>query len=421
MSIINKNNFFSPLEIQDVRERENNLFSNFSEKLNYIVSKSKGWRKILTGCKIDEINSRKDLEKLPITKKTSLIDLQKNNLPYAELNTKDCKDFPFMFASPGPIYEPGETGDFWNMASSMYAAGLRKGDLVYNTFSYHLGPAGLMMNNSANFLGCTVLPGGVGNTDLQVATIESLKPNFYLGTPSFLKILLEKIKEKNSEFSCFKNALVGAEAFPKDLREYFSNDYNISPLQMYGTAEVGCIAYETINENNKINEGMVIEENIIIEIVRPGTLEQVSMGEVGEVVVTKINSNYPMIRLATGDLSAIIKEESPCGRTNLRIKGWMGRAEQSTKLKGLFITPNQVGMVLKKFNDILKVRLVIDRKDLLDYAILYCEVKEEVSLDTEIVKSFFKQEFKLNIKVELVSKDTISNDGIVIEDKRNNN
>ena len=190
---------------------------------------------------------------------------------------------------------------------------------------------------------------------------------------------------------------------------------------MYGTAEVGCIAYETINENNKINEGMVIEENIIIEIVRPGTLEQVSMGEVGEVVVTKINSNYPMIRLATGDLSALIKEESPCGRTNLRIKGWMGRAEQSTKLKGLFITPNQVGMVLKKFNDILKVRLVIDRKDLLDYAILYCEVKEEASIDTEIVKSFFKQEFKLNIKVELVSKDTISNDGIVIEDKRNNN
>ena len=212
-----------------------------------------------------------------------------------------------------------------------------------------------------------------------------------------------------------------AEAFPKDLREYFSNYYNLFPLQMYGTAEVGCIAYETINENNKINEGMVIEENIIIEIVRPGTLEQVSMGEVGEVVVTKINSNYPMIRLATGDLSALIKEESPCGRTNLRIKGWMGRAEQSTKLKGLFITPNQVGMVLKKFNDILKVRLVIDRKDLLDYAILYCEVKEEASLDTEIVKSFFKQEFKLNIKVELVSKDTINNDGIVIEDKRNNN
>jgi phenylacetate-CoA ligase len=412
--------FHNDSEIQEPQERENFLFKNFNEKLEFICSKSKGWNEILAGHDIKKIRTREHLKALPITRKSSLTNIQNKNLPYGGLNTKEYYDFPYMFASPGPIYEPGDNGDFWNMASSLFAAGLRKSDIVYNTFSYHLGPAGIMLSNAANQLGCSVIAGGIGNTDLQIETIIKLKPSFYMGTPSFLKIILEKIINKNSSISSFRNALVGAEAFPKELRNYINSTFGISPLQMYGTAEVGCIAYETKDAEDKVNKGMIVEENIILEIVRPGSTEPVINGEVGEVIVTKLNSHYPMIRLATGDLSSIIKESSPCGRTNTRIKGWMGRAEQSTKMKGLFITPIQVNKVTQYFKNIYKVRLVIDRKEMTDFATLQCESNIKDNQFKEKIKEFFKSEFKLNINIQIVEKMTIPNDGIVIEDKRSN-
>ena len=277
-----------------------------------------------------------------------------------------------------------------------------------------------MIGNSANSIGCSVVPGGIGNTDLQIETITSLKPDFYIGTPSFLKIILDKINENKINL-LLKNALVGAEPFPTELRKYFKEKYKLVPLQMYGTAEVGCIAFETKDNSNNVNEGMVVEENIILEIVKPGSNQQVRKGEVGEVVVTKLDSFYPMIRLATGDLSSIIDETSPCGRTNMRIKGWMGRAEQSTKVKGLFITPEQINKITETFNSVIKARLVIHTKDFLDDPVLVCEIKNNTNVSEEEINIFFKSHFKLNIKIKFVKPGKILNDGIVIEDKRINN
>ena len=415
------NNFFNDQETQDPLIREKLLFKDIGLKLKKITEKSVGWKNRLNKVNFEKINTREDFNNIPITRKTSLIEMQKSNFPYAGFNIKDTKEYAYMFASPGPIYEPGEKGDFWNMSSCLYAAGLRKGDLVYNTFSYHLGPAGIMIGNSAINLGCSVLPGGVGNTDLQIETIRAVKPSFYVGTPSFLKIILDKINENNIDVSFLKNALVGAEPFSNDLRKYFREKYKIVPLQMYGTAEVGCIAYESKNKNNEINDGMIVEENIILEIVKPGSNQQVSNGEVGEVVVTKLNNSYPMIRLATGDLSAIIDAPSPCGRTNIRIKGWMGRAEQSTKVKGIFITPEQIHKLTNNFLEISKARLVIESKDFLDDPVLICEVNNRNNIQEEDIKAFFKSQFKLNIRVNFVNEGNIVNDGIIIEDKRNKN
>ena len=414
-------NFFNKNETLDPVMREKFLFKDIGLKLKQIIEKSVGWKKRLNEVDLEKIHTREDLNNIPITRKSSLIELQKANFPYADFNIKDMSEYSYMFASPGPIYEPGEKGDFWNMSSCLYAAGLRKGDLVYNTFSYHLGPAGIMIGNSAINFGCSVLAGGIGNTDLQIETIRAVKPNFYIGTPSFLKIILDKIADKNIDISFLKNALVGAEPFPNDLRKYFKEKYKIVPLQMYGTAEVGCIAYESKDHNYEVNNGMIVEENIILEIVKPGSNQQVKKGEVGEIVVTKLNSSYPMIRLATGDLSAIIDVPSPCGRTNLRIKGWMGRAEQSTKVKGIFITPEQIHKLTSNFTKIVKARFVIESKDFLDDPDLVCEVKDKQSIKKDEIQTFFKSQFKLNTRINFVEKGTIANDGLVIEDKRNNN
>ncbi|MDA9559036.1 AMP-binding protein [Alphaproteobacteria bacterium] len=420
MKTVNES-FYNLNEIQPAQERENLLFKDINKKLDFICNNSEGWKQILSNCDISQIKSRTDLKSLPITRKSNLTAIQNKSLPYGELTTKKYLDFPYMFASPGPIYEPGDNGDFWNMASSLYAAGLREGKKVYNTFSYHLGPAGIMLGNAASQLGCPVIPGGIGNTDLQVETIRKLKPSFYIGTPSFLKIIMEKIRNNNISIPSIKNALVGAEAFPKELRNYLNNSFGICPLQMYGTAEVGCIAYETKDKKDKVNKGMIVEENIILEIVRPGSLKPAVNGEVGEVIITKLNSNYPMLRLATGDLSAIIEEPSPCGRTNTRIVGWMGRAEQSTKVKGLFITPNQLTKITEVFKELFKVRLIIDRKEMVDIATLQCESNVKDHQLEEKIKEFFKSEFKLNTQIQIIEKNKIPNDGIVIEDKRSNN
>ena len=411
------NNFYDDLELRDREKREKVLFDNFSNKILKIIKQAEGWKETLKNINISEINSREDLKKIPITRKTNLTNIQSLGPPYGNLSIKDPNSFSYAFTSPGPINEPGDSGDFWNMSRCLFAAGLKKKELVYNTFSYHLGPAGIMMGNAANSLDCTVIAGGVGNSELQINTINSFKPSFYMGTPSFLRVLLEKALEKKINVDSLKRGLVGAEPYPPSLREYFKKN-KMHIVQMYGTAEVGCIAYETTDiENNNI-PGMIIEENIILEIIRPGTNISLPPGEVGEVVVTKLNSNYPMIRLATGDLSSLISEPSPCGRTNYRIKGWMGRAEQSTKVKGLFITPVQVNSVLKKFKEIIKVKLVITNENLTDEAVLICESKQlSEELETK-VKNYFRENNKLNINVKIINIGKIANDGLVIEDKR---
>ena len=264
---LNENDYYIDEEIQDPIKREEELFRNLGDKIKNITKSSNGWKRKLEGVNFENIKTRKDLEHIPITRKSSLIELQRNNMPYAGFNIKNPKKYDYMFASPGPIYEPGEKGDYWNMTSSLYASGLRKGDLVYNTFSYHLGPAGIMIGNSAIELGCAVVPGGIGNSDLQIATISSLRPDFYIGTPSFLKIIMDKMYENKIDYSFLKNALVGAEPFPKELRKYFKERYQIVPLQMYGTAAVGCIAYEMLSGEPPFNAGKKGSKELFRKII----------------------------------------------------------------------------------------------------------------------------------------------------------
>ncbi len=409
--------YYDDLDTVDKNERENKKFSILKDRLIFINKNSIGWNKILKGIDLQSIKDRYSLEKIPVTRKSSLLELQKSNPPFAGFNIKKPNFYPYIFASPGPIYEPAEQGDFWNMGRALYAADFRKNDIAYNTFSYHLGPAGLMFHNSAQSIGCSVIPGGVGSTELQINTISDLKPNKYIGTPSFLKILLDKSKENNVDISSIKKGLVGAEALPSSLRLELK-EQGVFVLQTYGTAETGCISYETLDNEGKLIPGMIVDENIIIEIVRPGTSENVKLGEVGEVVITKVNSTYPMIRIGTGDMSAIIAEPSPCGRTNLRIKGWMGRSEQSTKVRGLFVTPEQINLIVKSLDCLHKARLIIDRTENKDQMVLVCEVsKFSDDLENKIIE-IARSVIKMRTAVKIVEKKTIPNDGKVIEDKR---
>lgn len=413
-----ENHYYSKQEFDKPEIREERLFKNFSQRLKKIVTLSKGWSRILNNININKIDCRKDLEKVPITRKSDLNIIQSHNLPYGDLTTKNPSDFPYIFSSPGPIYEPGDYKDFWNLSSCLYSAGLREKKIAYNTFSYHLGPAGIMFSNAVKQLGSSIVAGGVGNTDAQLKTLQDIKPDFYIGTPSFLKILLEKAKENNINISSVKKGIVGAEPLPNSLRDLLKQ-LGVDVIQMYGAAEVGCIAYETKDyQEKKINDGMIVEENIILEIVRPGTSINVNDGEIGEVVITKITNDYPMVRLATGDLSAIIREPSPCGRTNLRIKGWLGRADQTTKFKGIFISPKQVNEVINSFKEIAKVRLVLTNENYLDKGLLVCEVDKKSDSLKQSIKNLFKSSNKVNVEVNLVGKNTILNDGIVIEDRR---
>ena len=279
--------------------------------------------------------------------------------------------------------------------------------MVYNTFSYHLGPAGIMMHHAAHSLGCCVVAGGVGNTDVQIQTIADLKPNRYIGTPSFLRILLEKALEKKIDISSIKSGLVGAEPLPPSLRQLLL-EFGVDVLQTYGTAECGLISYETKDNDNNIIPGMIVDEGVILEIVRPGTNDILPTGEVGEVVISTIDSNYPMFRFGTGDMSALIDSQSLCGRTGLRIKGWMGRADQTTKVRGIFVHPGQVAGVAKLYNEISRFRLILNNDDNRDSLLFKCEVKKQDSSLKD----------KLRCEVEIVSLGVLQNDGLIIEDCR---
>ena len=400
------------LERRSEEARLNDQFKELRQILDKAKSHSYGWKNILSHINPNEIIDIKSLKKLPITRKSSLSLLQKNKPPLGGLSNIPVNKFKNLFVSPGPIYEPGGNNDFWRMSRAMRAASFNEGDLVYNTFAYHLTPAGEMMEQGANKIGACVIPGGIGNTEQQILAINCLRPNRYVGTPSFLKTILEQGKEKNIDVSSLKTGLVGGEACPPSLKKVLS-ELGCPVLQSYGTADLGLVAYETWD-----SEGMFCDEGVLIEIVRPGSEDVLPEGKVGEVVVTTLNHDYPLFRFATGDLSAVITEKSKCGRTAMRIKGWMGRADQTTKVRGMFVRPEQLANISTKINQISKLRLIIgniDHKDTLKILVELSDISSDI---INIIIGEAKAELKLRADVEVVENGKIPNDGLVIEDTR---
>jgi phenylacetate-CoA ligase len=320
---------------------------------------------------------------------------------------------PRVFASPGPIYEPEGTGkDYWRMARAIYAAGFRPGELIHNCFSYHFVPAGSMMETGAHAMGCTVFPGGTGQTEQQVQAMRELQPAGYIGTPSFLKIIVEKALERGVALPSVTKAMFGGEAYPPSLRDWFAQ-HGINGYQCYATADLGLIAYET-----EAREGLVIDEGVIVEIVRPGTGDPVAEGEVGEVVVTTLNPDYPLIRFGTGDLSAVLTGPCPTGRTNTRIKGWMGRADQTTKIRGMFVHAKQVDDIVKRFPEVTRARLVVTGEMANDVMTLKVEVVAAPDGLATRIGDTIRDVTKLRGTVELLPLGSLPNDGKVIEDAR---
>ncbi|MBV9583919.1 MAG: AMP-binding protein [Alphaproteobacteria bacterium] len=375
------------------------------------------YRRMLAKVRPEDITDRRALVDLPLTRKSDLVEMQRREPPFGGLSAAPISGLARIFSSPGPIYEiEGRRPDFFRMARAMYAAGIRAGDLVHVAFSYHLTPAGAMVDSAAQALGCPVIPGGIGQTELQLRTIADLKPTAYVGTPSFLKILLDRAAEQNSDIASLKKALVGAEAFPSALRAEF-RACGINALQCYGTADLGLIAYESMGPEGEVCPGMVLDEGIIVELVHPGTGDPVPPDEVGEVVVTTLTPEYPLIRFATGDLSAMLAGPSPCGRTNHRIKGWMGRADQTAKVRGMFVHPHQVAEIVRRHKSIIRARLEIERPASADQMVLLAEMGEPAESVAAIAESA-QAVTKLRTEVRRVPEGSLPNDGKVIDDRR---
>ena len=376
----------------------------------------------LSGVQPDAVQSRAALAQLPVTRKHELFEQQKARHGgsvfggYSALgwNTQRAlRPARRVFQSPGPIYEPeSDRVDYWRTARAMHAAGFCAGDLVHNSFSYHLTPGAWIMESGALALGCTVIPGGVGNTELQLQAMADLRPDAYAGTPSFLRILLEKAAETGVALPSLKKALVSGEAFPPSLRDWLAAR-SITGYQAYATAEAGVIAYETA-----AREGLVVDEGIVLEIVRPGTGEPVPDGEVGEVVVTVLNADYPMVRLGTGDLSAVLPGPCPTGRTNTRIKGWLGRADQTAKVRGMFVHPSQVAEIARRHPGVGRVRLVVEGEMANDRMTLHVESSGDTPGLAEALAGSVRDITKLRADIVLDAPGTLPNDGKVIEDKR---
>jgi len=403
--------FFDALETRPPEQREGELFAALPAQIAHAKGNARYFAALLADVNPRDIASRKALALLPITRKSDLVELQKQQNPFGGLNAIAPGRLARLFVSPGPIYDAEGTGtDFWRTARVMYAAGFRAGDIVHNTFSYHLTPAGSMFETGAHALGCAVIPAGTGQTEMQVATIQALKPCAYAGTPSFLKMLFEKADEVGGDISSIKKAIVSGEAFLGPARE-FIKARGVDAYQAYGSADLGMIAYESA-----ARDGLILDEKIILEIVRPGSGEPIADGEVGEVVVTTFNRDYPLIRFATGDLSAVLAGTSPCGRTNIRIKGWMGRADQTTKVRGMFVYPHQIAEIVKRHPAIHKARLTVSHVDSADAMLLSCETTK--ALDVEAVKNSIREVTKLRGDVALVAHGALANDGKVIEDCR---
>jgi phenylacetate-CoA ligase len=405
--------YYDSLETRSPAEREAWLMGRLSQQLEHAKRNSAYWRQLFAGLAADSIDSRAALATLPVTRKSELGELQRAALPFGGLTATPMTGLSRVFASPGPIYDPeGRGQDWWRFARVLFATGFRAGDLVHNTFSYHFTPAGFMLEGAAQKLGCPVFPAGVGQTDMQVQAIADLKPAAYVGTPSFLRIILDKADELGADISSLGKAVVSGEALPPTLRKLL-NARGIVVRQAYASADLGLIAYETPSE-----EGLVVEEEVLLEIVRPGTGDPVAEGEVGEVVVTSFNPDYPLIRFATGDLSAFLPGISPCGRTNVRIRGWLGRADQTTKVKGMFVHPSQVAALVARHGEIGRARLVVDNAGGQDRMTLYCEVAQPSDALQAALVASIRELTKLRAEVAFRAAGALANDGKVIEDLR---
>ena len=409
---------FDRLETRSPKAREAALMAALPRQLAHAKRRAPGFARILKDVDAAKINSRKALAAVPVTRKSDLASLQKGLPPLGGLNATPVEKLAKLFVSPGPIYEPeGRGADWWRTARGLFAGGFRAGDRVANTFAYHFTPAGSMLESGAAALGCTVVPTGVGQTEMQVAAIRDLGINAFVGTPSFLKLIVEKADELKIDISCLEKAQVGAEFLPPILRNNLQQR-GMRVTQCYASADLGLIAYESLMPDGAVNEGMILEEARILEIVRPGTGDPVPAGEVGEVVITTFNRDYPLIRFATGDLSAVLPGASPCGRTNVRIKGWMGRADQSTKVRAMFVTPAQVNDVTRRHPEVLRARLVVEGEAGNDRMTLKCEARDRPAGLAQAIVASIRDVTKLRGEVELVPPGSLPNDGKVIEDQR---
>jgi phenylacetate-CoA ligase len=411
-------NFYDALETRDPLAREAALMQALPQQVAHARSASTAFAEILQNVDAAAVTSRAALARLPVTRKTDLHERQQAQRERDVFGGFSAVGFgaamPRVFSSPGPIYEPeGRTQDYWRMARAIFAAGFRPGELIHNCFSYHFVPAGSMMETGAHALGCTVFAGGTGQTEQQVQAMEQLRPAGYIGTPSFLKIIVEKAAAMGVALPSVGKAMFGGEAFPPSLRDWFLQ-HGIQGYQCYATADVGLIAYETA-----ARVGLVLDEGVIVEIVRPGTGDPVPEGEVGELVVTSLNAAYPLIRFGTGDLSAVLAGQCPSGRTNARIKGWMGRADQTTKIRGMFVHPGQVADIIKRFPEVARARLVVSGEMANDAMTLQVETacSGPDALSAKIAEAI-RDVTKLRGDVLLVSPGSLPNDGKVIEDAR---
>lgn len=412
--------FFDALETRSPDERESAQMAALSAQVAHAQANSAAFARILDGVDASGVNSREALARLPVTRKHELLELQKASRAaggdafggFAALQRGPAMSR--AFASPGPIYEPeGATADYWRTGRALFAAGFRSGDLVHNSFSYHMTPGAFILESGAHAVGCTVFPAGTGQTEQQLEAMLDLKPDGYTGTPSFLRILLEKAHGAGTRIASLTKASVGGEACPPSLTAWFK-EQGVDVYQTYATADLGLVAYET-----QAREGLVLEEGVIVEIVRPGTGDPVADGKVGELVVTSLSPAYPLIRFGTGDLSAILPGHCPTGRTAPRIKGWMGRADQTTKIKGMFVHASQVAEITKRFPQVHKARLIVSGEMANDQMCLQVEAVEVGDGLREQIETAMREVTKLRGQVQVVRPGSLPNDGKVIEDARN--
>jgi len=408
---------YDALEARDPALREAALMAALPGIIAAAKERCPAYRALLAGVRPEKVTDRQALAELPLTRKSELIELQRRNPPFGGFAAVPVSSLRRVFVSPGPIYEPeARRQDYGRFARALFAAGFRAGDLVHNTFSYHLTPAGAMVESAAEALGCPVIPAGTGQTEQQLRAIADLRPTGYVGTPSFLKILLDRAGSQGIDVSSLKKALVSAESLPAALRQDICSR-GMRVLQCYGTADIGVIAYESTGPDDEIEEGMVLDEEIIVELVRPGTGEPVGPGEIGEVTVTTLTPEYPLIRFATGDLSAMLPGPGRGARTNHRIRGWLGRADQTTKVRGMFVHPEQIADVLRRHKSITRARLVVERPAGADEMTLFVEIGGPAD-DLARIAQTVQALTRLRGTISPVAEGSLPQDGKLIEDRR---